>query len=69
LASSDPTGVDLPLRLAGESDGSRRRKRRCVVSLTESEQEFVFEDVASRPGAVAVARLLGTGDSRLQLAG
>jgi aminopeptidase N len=42
----DPRGNDIPLRLEGEREaGSSTR----VLSLTEPEQHFIFEDVAARP--------------------
>ena len=44
-----PAGEDLPLRLVSDRDGSKRGTATRVVSLTESEQQFVFEDVASQP--------------------
>ncbi len=45
----DPDGVDLPLRLAGENDRANPQQTTCVLSLTENEQEFVFEDLAVAP--------------------
>jgi aminopeptidase N len=45
----DPDGVDLPLRLAGESDRADPPQTTCVLSLTENEQEFVFEELPVAP--------------------
>ncbi|MCC6208214.1 MAG: aminopeptidase N, partial [Gammaproteobacteria bacterium] len=38
-------GVDLPLRMPGEPGASARR----VLSLTEAEQDYVFEDIDTAP--------------------
>ncbi|MHB8825451.1 MAG: aminopeptidase N, partial [Thiobacillus sp.] len=55
-----PDGTDVPLRLAGEtaSQGSTR-----VLSLTETTQTFVFEDIAAAP----VASLLRDFSAPVQL--
>ena len=45
----DPHGIDMPLHLAGESDRADQQPTTCVLSLTEPEQEFVFEDLAAAP--------------------
>jgi aminopeptidase N len=45
----DPHGIDMPLHLAGESDRADQQRTTCVLSLTEPEQEFVFEDLAAAP--------------------
>jgi len=42
----DPAGTPLPLRLAGESTASGTSR---VLELRETEQRFVFEDVADAP--------------------
>jgi aminopeptidase N len=39
----------MPLHLAGESDRADQRRTTRVLSLTEPEQEFVFEDLAAAP--------------------
>jgi hypothetical protein len=57
----------MPLLIAGEGStaGSGRTTR--VLSLTDFEQQFVFDRAARRPRRFAAARLLGAGDSRLLL--
>ena len=40
-----PDGADLPLRLSGQTNATAH----CVLSLTRSRQEFVFEDVGVAP--------------------
>ncbi|MEF8700481.1 MAG: aminopeptidase N [Candidatus Accumulibacter sp. UW20] len=42
-------GEDLPLHLADDGDCAERGQTTRVLSLTENEQEFIFEDLAAAP--------------------
>lgn len=46
LGLLDAQGNDLPLRLAGESAAAGTSR---VLSVTEAEQTFTFEGIASQP--------------------
>jgi aminopeptidase N len=49
IGLSGPDGADLPLRLVGEEDSPDSGATTRVVSLTASEQEFIFEGVNAPP--------------------
>ena len=44
-----PDGRDLPLYLAGEADSAERGRTTRILSLSENEQHFVFEDLPAAP--------------------
>ncbi|MEF8714601.1 MAG: aminopeptidase N [Accumulibacter sp.] len=49
IGLNGPDGADLPLRLLGESLCAERGRTTRVLSLTASEQQFVFEDLPVAP--------------------
>ncbi|MBL8407590.1 MAG: aminopeptidase N [Candidatus Accumulibacter sp.] len=49
IGLNGPDGTDLPLRLLGEGDCAERGRTTRVLSLTASEQQFVFEDLPVAP--------------------
>ncbi len=49
IGLNGPDGADLPLRLLGESNCAERGRTTRVLSLTASEQQFVFEDLLVAP--------------------
>ena len=44
-----PHGEDMPLLIAGEGSAAGSGRTTRILSLTESEQQFVFEDLAAPP--------------------